>query len=400
MINLKENNLLTILNILRENGPMSRKEIADRIKLTRASITQLTNQLIKKGIIYEVGELEEEVKKVGRKEILINLDYNYGYIIGVAVEIDKTYIALTNLCGKVICSSTFNFDSLTTKSQEYTVFKNTLIKEIKKLLIDSEVKPDKLIGTGLVTISRKKEKQTTYAILDKKANLIKELEKIFKIPCLLENNVRALAVAETLFYNTENLNSYLFIKIGPGIGGAIVLNNNLYVGDSNKTGEIGRSIQIDLKTNLDSNTNILTVENMMSKKYIVECIKPYFNKHDMPELFELSEGDVNKISINHIYSLLNSEHPEITGIYENTMKILAVAIYNAYILLGLNKIVIYYTISELKILNCYLIKHLKTLDEELFDNIISSNISVKQPFIGAVAIVAKNFYLKEPPSYN
>lgn len=397
MVNLKQNNIITILNILRENGPMSRKEIAHRVKLTRASITQLTNQLIKKGIIYEVGELEEEVKKVGRKEILINLDYNYGYIIGIAVEIDKTYIAITNLSCKVLCSSSFNFDSLTTKTQEYTVFKNILIKEIKKLLICSEIQPDKLIGTGLVCISRKKEKQSTYAILDKKATLIKDLEKTFKIPCLLENNVRALAIAETLFYNTENLNSYLFIKIGPGIGGAIVLNNNLYVGDSNKTGEIGRSIQLDLNTELNYNTNVLTVENMMSKKYIIQCIKPYFNKNDMPNLFEIAEGDINKVSTNHIYNLLNDEDPKITHIYENSMKILAVSIYNAYILLGLNKIVIYYTMPELKILDSYLKKFLKILDEELFENITTSNISVKQPFIGAVAIVAKNFYLKEPP---
>ena len=84
LVNLRANNKLTILRLLNANGAMSRKDIAILLKLTPAAVTILCNEIIKDGMIVEKGEVEEE-KRAGRKKMLIDINHQYKYIIGINI---------------------------------------------------------------------------------------------------------------------------------------------------------------------------------------------------------------------------------------------------------------------------------------------------------------------------
>ncbi len=69
---------------------------------------------------------------------------------------------------------------------------------------------------------------------------IKEIvENIFNIPCEVENDVNCAALAEHFSGGAKGSNTSICLTIGTGIGGAIIINNEIYHGAFGSGGEVG-----------------------------------------------------------------------------------------------------------------------------------------------------------------
>lgn len=64
-------------------------------------------------------------------------------------------------------------------------------------------------------------------------------ERVFDIPCWVENDVNAAALGEAVFGAAQGAQSTLMLTIGTGIGGALVIEEQVYHGYSGSAGEIG-----------------------------------------------------------------------------------------------------------------------------------------------------------------
>ena len=96
--NVKENNRSAILKLLNEQGAMSRKDLADSLGLTPATVTLITSDLIAAGILCEQGALKED-KRAGRRKILLGIDYTCRCALAVRIEALETCITLCDLQG-------------------------------------------------------------------------------------------------------------------------------------------------------------------------------------------------------------------------------------------------------------------------------------------------------------
>lgn len=67
----------------------------------------------------------------------------------------------------------------------------------------------------------------------------KQLAKIFQLPVRVENDVNALALAEKTWGSGRNVSNLFCLTIGTGIGGGIIINNQLHRGHHFYAGEIG-----------------------------------------------------------------------------------------------------------------------------------------------------------------
>lgn len=64
----------------------------------------------------------------------------------------------------------------------------------------------------------------------------------FNVPVYLENDATAAAYAESLFGSTKDVGSSVFLTIGTGIGGGIIINNQIIRGGHGAASEIGHMV--------------------------------------------------------------------------------------------------------------------------------------------------------------
>lgn len=74
-------------------------------------------------------------------------------------------------------------------------------------------------------------------------NLVEKLEDRYKIPAVLENDVNCAALGEKWLGAGKNSENFVCLTIGTGIGGGIILNGDIFRGDTYVAGEFGH-IQI------------------------------------------------------------------------------------------------------------------------------------------------------------
>ena len=70
----------------------------------------------------------------------------------------------------------------------------------------------------------------------------KRLEQHFKVPVVVENDVNAAAIGEAFFGGGRDFKDFLCLTYGTGVGGAIVLNKQIYTGIAYSAGEFGSMI--------------------------------------------------------------------------------------------------------------------------------------------------------------
>jgi predicted NBD/HSP70 family sugar kinase len=235
---VKASNRFAILQILNRQGAMSRKDIAESIGLTSASVTIICNELLEEGLIEELGAVKGE-KKAGRKKILISLNKNYKYVICIGIEAQETYLSLTNIAGEILSSFRIPTDASIAPEE----FFGSIAERIKTQMWEQQIIKDQILAVG-VSIPGKVDKEqgislNSYSIWNEEVPIKAILEKKLSIPVLVENNVRAYARMEILFGNGRNDNQILVLKWGPGVGAALIIDNEVYFGATGSAAEVG-----------------------------------------------------------------------------------------------------------------------------------------------------------------
>lgn len=118
-----------------------------------------------------------------------------------------------------------------------------------------------------------------------------ELENLFHVPVVLENDANCAALAEVWKGAASDAQNSIFLVIGTGIGGSIIINRELYLGrnlfagefgymfsnDSSTVSEVGSIVKLVKQYNDLTNSTIsgeelfLRTKNDVLAKHLVDC---------------------------------------------------------------------------------------------------------------------------------
>ena len=220
-----------ILGLLGTRGPISRADVARALDVSPATVTQLTKDLIARGL---VAELETAPSQGGRPGRLLGLVRSAGGVIGAKVTADHVAIVDVDLDGTVRDTTSHPFDPDAPDALD-------ALGHILRAAI--AVHPGHLLGIG-VGIPGSVDAQASGVVqaptlgwTDARVGSV--LRNALGVPVLVENDVNALAVAERLYGAGREHGSYLVITIGRGVGCGIVVDGSVYRGASGGAGEIG-----------------------------------------------------------------------------------------------------------------------------------------------------------------
>ncbi len=120
--------------------------------------------------------------------------------------------------------------------------------------------------------------------------LKKILEGKIKKQVYVENDANAAAIGELMFGAGKQINSFIMITLGTGVGGGIIIEKKLYRGTTGAAGEIGH-VTIDYKGKHCKCGSYGCIETYIGNSYLVEDVKKKLKKHKESVIYELIKGD-------------------------------------------------------------------------------------------------------------
>lgn len=220
-----------VLGLLGIRGPSSRADMARTLQVSPATVTQVTRELIARGL---VTELEQVKSHSGRPARLLGLVSTAGGAIGVKVTADHLAIVAARLDGTIESSATQPFDPDAPDALD------RLARAIAEAMAAHE---GHLLGVG-VGIPGSVNNQASGTVNAptlgwSEARVGDVLRAELGVPVLVENDVNALAVAEAIYGAGREYSTYLVVTIGRGVGCGIVVDGSVFRGAGGGAGEIG-----------------------------------------------------------------------------------------------------------------------------------------------------------------
>ncbi len=157
---------------------------------------------------------------------------------------------------------------------------------------------------------------------------------------IVENNVKAFAEGELIYGNGREQENLLFIKWGPGVGAAIIIQNRIYDSRNSKAAEIGHYI-VEKNGKPCRCGRRGCLETRVATHPIAEKVREACTPENMPLLYERVGGDVELIQARNISQWVLSEDPGLWKILGETIEEMARIVVNTITFLAPDKVIIY-----------------------------------------------------------
>lgn len=228
-----------LLNLILKQEVISRAELAKISKLSRPTVSSIIEDLKEQNFIMEIGF---GTSGGGRRPMMIKINKENIFLIGIDINPDSITIALANMGLRILHLITTHIDSTSTKKQII----QHMFEGIDNLLQRSNIEEQLVMGIGISSPGQIDSKSgyvySSNTIKNWNAVNLKEIfEEKYKINTYVEHNVKAMALRELWFGNNQNLKNFIVIKAGNGIGAGIVTNGKIYLGSKGNSGEFGHT---------------------------------------------------------------------------------------------------------------------------------------------------------------
>ena len=267
---MKSSNKSLVLRVLNTLGQTSRSELSKVTGLTKTTITNIVNELLDSGLIYETGVVNSSS---GRKPVLLNLSKDALYSAGIYISRDFVYSNVINLKGEIKGEKRCNFDMTESES----TFLSIVCECLQSAISISKVDFNKIIGVGIASIGPLDIKNGI--ILDppnfrglKSMPIVSVINKKFNLISFLDNDMNASAIAESLFGNGKKYSNLIYIGITNGVGAGIIINNSIFKGSDGFGGEIGHTT-VDIQGDICPCGNTGCLEIYASIPSVVRNVK-------------------------------------------------------------------------------------------------------------------------------
>ncbi len=234
----KEKRNIDILEILRRRGPISRPDISKEIGINVVTISNYVDEFIKSNFVYEK---ELDISEGGRRPVLLDLNPQAGFVIGVGLNLMNMVGLLVDLKGNIVTKTQVSRPKASVKE-----ISECLLELVREILRRSKEHAASIKGIGVgiaglvnknsgsINWPQKMDHYYTYASVDLP---LKELmEKEFNLPTMIENDATAACFGEHWLNLEQGFNNVIFMFSGVGCG--IMINGEVYRGAQGYAGEV------------------------------------------------------------------------------------------------------------------------------------------------------------------
>lgn len=268
---MKENNIQLVFDAIRENEYISRKDLAKKLGLTSATVTNITSHLLRKNYLLESGL---EKSNGGRKPIILSINPTAYYVIGVELSSVSIHCVMTDFKARIIQQKQTDFCAA--EGKEAIIDK--LIATIEAIIAENGLQKEKIAGIGLVTpgpCDFDKGLMVNPPHLTGWHNVpIRDIvESRVGIPVSFEKQTAAAAMCEYWFGEAKHSKVLFLCSIlSVGIGSSLLIDGKVFHGFYNSAGEIGH-MMIDMNGPRCACGNYGCLETLADGRALVNAVK-------------------------------------------------------------------------------------------------------------------------------
>lgn len=217
-------------------------------------------------------------------------------MISIGVDIGGTSIkgAAVKENGQVL--KTFSFPVHRDDSAEITI--NNLIKELKRFIPTLNEFNEDIIGIGIGCAGAINSKKGT---VDYSNNLrwfnVPIVEMVYQgtgLPTKITNDANAAALGEARFGAGKLYENIVLITLGTGVGGGVVINNQLFEGNEGKGTELGHMV-IKFDGEMCTCGRRGCLEAYASATALIRETKKAMEENPTSKMWELVNGDISLV---------------------------------------------------------------------------------------------------------
>src|SRR5688500_10151617 len=183
-----------LLHALHRRGTASRLHLARELRISNSRVCDLIERMVDQGLLLEEAPNGE---RRGRRGVSVGLNPRYGHLLGFDMEAKRLRLVVTNFAGEIVWEAR--------KARRPLPDGESIVDEILSFIDASlaQIRPQfpQLLGIGLAAsgvIDAKRGVILHYDLIPQDVNLpIRDrIAEHTKLPCVMENNIRAMTLAE------------------------------------------------------------------------------------------------------------------------------------------------------------------------------------------------------------
>ncbi|MBA9026463.1 ROK family transcriptional regulator [Peribacillus huizhouensis] len=228
---IKKSNYSSIYHLIFQNEKLSKQEIANQLHLSLPTVTQNLVRLEKEKLIEKSGQFESSV---GRRATAYAICPQARISIGVEIQKRTVQILAIDLRGHAFLQERLAMDY----SDEDRYYKE-LSQAVQSFISSLDVIDEQVLGIGFAVqgLTSNDGKKITYGkILIATGLDIEVFSKYLPYPCMFLHDAKCAATTELWVRN--DIGDAVYLSIGPHLGGAIIINGQIYMGKEGHSGTV------------------------------------------------------------------------------------------------------------------------------------------------------------------
>jgi len=234
---MRELNRSLVLDVIKENSPISRAAIAKQTSLAKPTVSAIIDDLIAEGLVREIGP-GQTTSGGGRPPILLEFNGRSQFLVGIQVGVKRTTIVVADARGEELERT-----EMSTPHGDASAALQRISESVHRSVAAAGASLKRLGAVG-VCLPGLVDLHTGVCLLApnlgwKDVPVAATLTASLGVPVYVVNTVDAALVVEHVEGVARGAQDAVLLYIGRGIGAAFITEGRLLHGASGLAGEIG-----------------------------------------------------------------------------------------------------------------------------------------------------------------
>ncbi|HZX08962.1 ROK family transcriptional regulator [Kribbella sp.] len=231
-----------VLLVLREQGALSRNQIARAVGLSRTTLSEITGSLLHRGAIVVIDTDAADREGSGRPAERLALDPASGQFMGVDFGHGRVHVVVADASHEIVASGSDRYEDRV----DWPTRLEVAFGLLERLSAEFGVHYGALQGVGIGVPGPYSGKPGVRGFPSHRAaadgfheaSVDEAFGERFGAPVVVDNNTRLAALAEATF-GSEAIENLLYVRLSDGVGGGLVVGGRLVSGSAGLAGELG-----------------------------------------------------------------------------------------------------------------------------------------------------------------